>query len=219
MTNQVLPPASEPQWQAPEPNWFEKNKRLLIALAAIIVLLCCCLAAAAAGYAYINRAPSDAPIQRPPVDSPQQPPTEAPVVQSNGFVSLNYDETNNDSNAVGQTQIIAQYLRIPAPIGQTTLEAAISQIQHEAAAANATTFQGNTLTLDQNQAWLVWCSDATQVDPPADVSLIHEITLLAQNTIGRVWIQVPFASGVPLRTDDTWSGCNSPSGFWATAVK
>jgi hypothetical protein len=113
-------------------------------------------------------------------------------------------------------QLIARYLRIAAPISQASLEAAISQIQQEAVAAHATTFQGQILTLDQHQAWLVWCSDGTQVDPPSDVSLVHEVTLLASNTLGRVWIQVPFAMGVPLRTDDTWKGCN-PS-FWAVAV-
>lgn len=155
------------------------------------------------------------PIPNTPTVAPTQP---SVAVQPNRFVVLNYDESNSDPLTPGQTQLIALYLRIPAPISQASLEAAISQIQLEAAATNTTTLQGPFLKLDQNQAWLVWCSDATQVDPPADVSLVHEVTLLASNTLGRVWIQVPFAAGVPLRSDDTWIGCNSPSGFWAVAV-
>jgi hypothetical protein len=148
--------------------------------------------------------------------APAQQHDAAPSVSA--YVSLNYDETNGDPLTPGQSQLIALYLRIPAPITQTQLETAVSQIQQEAAAANATTFQGSTLKLDQHQAWLVWCSDATQVDPPADVSLVHEITLLDPSTLGRVWIQVPFADGVPIRSDDTWKGCNSQTGFWAVAV-
>jgi hypothetical protein len=138
--------------------------------------------------------------------------------QSAPHVSLKYDETKNGLLTNGQTQLIARYLRIDAPISQASLEAAISKIQQEAAATQATTFEGPNLRLDQRQAWLVWCSDATRVNPPADISLIHEVTLLDPNTRGRVWIQVPFASGVPLRSDDTWEGCNSPTGFWAVAV-
>jgi hypothetical protein len=158
--------------------------------------------------------PTAAPAVEQP--APAQQHDAAPSVSA--YVSLNYDETNGDPLTPGQSQLIALYLRIPAPITQTQLETAVSQIQQEAAAANATTFQGSTLKLDQHQAWLVWCSDATQVDPPADVSLVHEITLLDPSTLGRVWIQVPFADGVPIRSDDTWKGCNSQTGFWAVAV-
>lgn len=163
---------------------------------------------------------SSAPPQAEETEVPviEEAPTEAPLAEPLTQSSLNYDETNADALVPGQKQLIALYLRIPAPISQTQLEYAVSQIQTEAVAANAVTFQNSTLTLDQHQAWLVWCSDATQVDPPADVSLVHEITLLATNTVGRVWIQVPFAQGVPLRTDDTWKGCNSPTGFWSVAV-
>lgn len=130
--------------------------------------------------------------------------------------SLKYDETGGVNLAPGQKQLIATYLRLPAPISQAALEAPVAKIQAEAATAKATVFEGTTLTLDQRVAWLVWCSDATQVDPPADVSLVHEVSLLDPKTLGRVWIQVPFAQGVPLRSDDTWTGCNGQ--FWAVAV-
>lgn len=146
-----------------------------------------------------------------PTPMPTPPAFQASVMSA----SLNYDESNNDPLSVGQNQLIALYLRLPAPIMQSDLENAISQIQQEAAAVNATVFEGSTLTLDQSVAWLVWCSDATFVDPPADVSLVHEITLLDSTTVGRVWVQVPFAEGVPLRSDDTWVGCNA---FWAVLV-
>lgn len=168
--------------------------------------------------------PTPAPANPTPVVMAQQPtvavvaPTAAPK-QTGQFVSLNYDESNSDPLTPGQSQLIALYLRIAAPITQAELENAISQIQQEAATTKAATFQGSTLTLDQRQAWAVWCSNATNVDPPADVSLVHEITLLHPNTLGRVWIQVPFAAGVPLRSDNTWRGCNSSSGFWAVAVR
>lgn len=154
-------------------------------------------------------------VSLPEEPSATLPPPAAPS-GSTANTSLNYDETNADALVPGQSQLIAVYLRIAAPITQGQLENAVSAIQQEAAAANATTFQGSSLTLDQHRAWLVWCSDSTNVDPPADVSLVHEITLLASNTLGRVWIQVPFADGVPLRSDDTWTGCNGT--FWAVAV-
>jgi len=137
--------------------------------------------------------------------------------QSALYVSLNYDETNGDPLTTGQMQLIARYLRIPAPISQAALEAAISQIQQEAVAAHATTFQGQILTLDQRQAWFIWCSDARMVDPPSDVIVVQP-TRPAPETFGSIWVQIPFAPGVPRRVDDTWRGCNSPSGFWAVAV-
>lgn len=130
---------------------------------------------------------------------------------------LKYDETGGVVLAPGQKQLIALYLRLPAPISQNALEGAVAKIQQEAAAAKAMVFEGLNLKLDQRQAWLVWCSNATAVDPPADVSLVHEVTLLDPATVGRVWIQVPFAEGVPLRTDDTWTGCSGD--FWAVAVR
>ena len=110
--------------------------------------------------------------------------TAAPATVASG--SLKYDETGGTALVPGQKQLIALYLRLPAPISQAALEAAVAKIQQEAVAANATTFEGLTLKLDQKVAWLVWCSDATKVDPPADVSLVHEITLLAKATVGRV---------------------------------
>ena len=128
--------------------------------------------------------------------------------------SLKYDETGGTALVPGQKQLIALYLRLPAPISQAALEAAVAKIQQEAVAANATTFEGLTLKLDQKVAWLVWCSDATKVDPPADVSLVHEITLLAKATVGRVWIQVPFAEGVPLRSEYLTDVCK----IWATRL-
>lgn len=186
------------------------NKRSTIVLSLVLALALALSACSNARTA--NNAPATPP---PPAQGVPITPPAAPS-GSTANASLNYDESNADALTPGQSQLIALYLRIPAPITQSQLETAVSQIQQEAAAANATTFQGTTLTLNQNQAWLVWCSDATQVDPPADVSLVHEITLLAGDTRGRLYIQVPFAQGVPLRTDDTWTGCNGT--FWAVAV-
>jgi len=140
------------------------------------------------------------------------------------FISLNYDETNGDPLIPGQTRLIASYLRFdtvtkkPVTITQKMLEGAITAIQSEASATDATTFEGSILKLNQRHAWLVWCSDARKVDPPSDVSVVHEEKLLAPETYGRVWIQIPFEDGVPPRVDDTWQGCNSEKGFWAVAV-
>lgn len=141
--------------------------------------------------------------------------TEA-IGSADGIVELKYDETGGTNLTSGQSKLIALYLRLKAPISQGALEGAVAKIQQEAATTKAATFEGTTLTLDQRQAWLVWCSNASQVDPPADVSLVHEVTLLDPKTVGRTWIQVPFANGVPLRSDDTWTGCSEK--FWAVAV-
>lgn len=145
------------------------------------------------------------------VDPPQDFPSEALPATS----SLNYDETNSDPLPAGQSRLVAEYLRLESPISQQTLESAVAAIQQEAANVQAETYEGATLTLNQNQAWFVWCSNGTEVDPPADVSIIHEQSLLADGTVGQVWIQIPFADGVPLRSDDTWQGCES---FWAVKV-
>ena len=143
-------------------------------------------------------------------------PVASPAAPTGSMVSLNYDETNSDPLTQGQKALVAAYLRLPAPISQATLEAAVAKIQQEAAAAKASVLECQTLTLDQKVAWLVWCSDATRVDPPADVSLVHEVSLLDPKTVGRTWIQVPFAAGVPLRSDASWAGC--PAKFWAVRV-
>jgi len=157
--------------------------------------------------------PAAAPVIEPMASHPTAPAGQ----QSVPYVSLNYDETNGDPLTTGQMQLIARYLRIAPPISQASLEAAISQIQQEAVATHATTLEGPILKLNQRHAWLVWCSDARKVDPPSDVSVVHEETLLAPETHGRVWIQIPFADGVPPRVDDTWKGCTE-TGFWAVAV-
>lgn len=130
--------------------------------------------------------------------------------------SLNYDESNADPLTSGQTRLIALYLRDAEAAGttQAAMEAAIVAIQQEAAASNATVMQGSTLTLPQRVAWLVWCSNAQSVDYPADISDVFD--LLPQGP-GRVWIQVPFAEGVPLRSKDTFSGCTGGD-FWAVRV-
>jgi hypothetical protein len=132
-------------------------------------------------------------------------------------VMLKYDETGGVLLPTGQTKLVADYLRIPGQVSQVQIEAAVAAIQAEAVAVGATTVvTTGTLVLDQHYAWLVWCPDATAVDPPADVSHVMDPSLLDTTTLGRVYIQVPFAAGVPLRTDDTWSGCTA---FWAVAVK
>jgi hypothetical protein len=133
------------------------------------------------------------------------------------YTSLNYDETNSDPLTVGQNRLVAEYLREAMGAGgtQAAMESAIMAIQIEAANAQASVFEGATLILDQHHAWLVWCSDASGADFPTDTSDVFDT--LRQGH-GMVWIQVPFAPEVPLRSKDTFSGCNSPTGFWAVAV-
>lgn len=142
------------------------------------------------------------------------PATTAPAAVPTG--SLKFDETGGMVLAPGQTKLIALYYRLPAPITQAALENAVKQTQLEAKNAKAEVHQGKTLKLDQRKAWGVWCSNATKVDPPSDVSLVHELSLLAATTVGRFWVQVPFAEGVPLRNDDTWTDCQGE--FWATRL-
>ena len=125
------------------------------------------------------------------------------------------DQVRDEQRSAPWAGDVAEYLRLESPISQQTLESAVAAIQQEAANVQAETYEGATLTLNQNQAWFVWCSNGTEVDPPADVSIIHEQSLLADGTVGQVWIQIPFADGVPLRSDDTWQGCES---FWAVKV-
>lgn len=158
--------------------------------------------------------PAKAPAKATPVPAPT--PSPPPAAKASAIVALKYDETGGVKLVVGQSKLVAEYLRLESPISQSALESAVAQIQLEADKAKVTRHEGSTLTLAQDQAWLVWCSNATAVDPPADVSLVHELTLLAGDTFGRIWIQVPFAEDVPLRSDDTWSGCSAQ--FWAVAV-
>lgn len=156
--------------------------------------------------------PTQPAVQQPAAPAPE--PTAVPPTTIQ-FTSLNYDETNLDRLTTGQRQLVALYFREAMKAGSTqaAIEAAIKEIQQDAAAAKATTFEGATLKLDQHWAWLVWCSDASGVDYPTDTSDVFD--KLAQGP-GRVWIQVPFASGVPLRTKDSFSGCNGK--FWAVAI-
>ena len=104
MSQQDLTPAT-PQWQAPEPSWFQKNQKWLIPVIIAAIVLCCCLGALALAIGYYNSAPqSAAPIQ-PPVDSPQQPPTEAPVAPA--ATSFSDLELYTVPNPVGVYQIPA----------------------------------------------------------------------------------------------------------------
>ncbi|MBI5126957.1 hypothetical protein HZA76_00685 [Candidatus Roizmanbacteria bacterium] len=98
-------------------------------------------------------------------------------------------------------------------VTQAEMEACVVSTQQMAANANATVFEGSELTLDSYQAWYVWCSDATTVDAPTDVSMVFDHLPTGP---GRIWIQNVFDPNVPARSDDTWTGCNGK--FWATAV-
>lgn len=151
-----------------------------------------------------------------PQPTPYVPPVPTPVAPPAEVGSLNYDETNGDPLTPGQTRLIALYLRDAEAVGttQAAMEQAVSLIQQEAAAVNATVQQAASLTLDQRVAWFVWCSNASAADFPADVSDVFD--KLPQGP-GRVWIQVPFAEGVPLRSKDTFSGCTGGD-FWAVRV-
>ena len=156
-----------------------------------------------------------APTDEPAFDpiATETPEEFAEVVAS--FVSLKYDETDGENVATGQTRLIAFYLRDAQAAGATqeAMEQAAAAIQQEADTVEASVFEGNTLQLDEHWAWLVWCSNADGVNPPADVSDVFD--MLPQGP-ARFWIQVPFAEGVPLRSDNTWTGC--ADGFWAVTV-
>lgn len=183
--------------------------------------------------------PTPAPANPTPVVMAQQPtvavvaPTAAPAVSASkveqptqqlatpekptqtAYVSLNYDETNGDPLTPGQSQLIAIYLR--AAMGsngtQSAMEAAISSIQREAQAANATVREGNTFVPPRDHSWLVWCSNASGVTEPTDVS---DVFGTHRTGPGKVWVVVPFAAGVPLPTLNTFSNCGGS--FWAVAV-
>ncbi len=140
----------------------------------------------------------------------------SPEVEAEKYVSLNYDESNGDALTPGQENIVAKYLRDAEAAGvtQAAMETAIGFIQQEAARVGATVFEGKELTLDQHQAWLVWCSDATGANVPTDASVIFD--QLPQGP-GNAWIQIIFDQRVPVRGDNTFKGCNGT--FWAVAVK
>ncbi len=171
--------------------------------------------------------PTQAPTSTPvPPTATRVPPTSAPtatitttiaISPSTGIVSLKYDETNGTALTPGQSRLIALYLReAGAGPSQAEMEKAVAAIQLEAKNAGATVFQGSTLKLDQHHAWLVWTPNALNSEQPNDVSKVYSsLPLVAiPPTLGRVYIQVPFAEGVPLRTKDTWSGAE----YWAVAV-
>lgn len=145
-----------------------------------------------------------------------EPAAEAPAASAPAgpFVSLKYDESG-EFMPEGQTRLIALYLRDAQAAGssQEAMEKAISLIQQEASTVEATVFEGTTLTLDQHQAWMVWCSNSEGINPPSDVSDVFDNMPTGP---GKVWIQVPFGENVPLRSDDAWTGC--ADGFWAVAV-
>lgn len=181
-------------------GWF-------VILVLVVISLSSCTTPAAARYSAASQ-PTNAPASA-------TAPANTPAAPANTTVSLKYDETGGTELTPGQTTLIATYLRMTAPIAQSNLEQAVGQIQQEAANAKAEVHEGTTLKLDQRVAWFVWCPNSTEVNPPADVSDILD-KLLANETLGKVWIQVPFAEGVPLRNDDTWQGC--PGKFWAVAL-
>ncbi len=191
-----------------------RNLRTALAMGVIMAILAGCSTTSAG--TFVRAAATAMPeivAAADALDSALATPVAGAVAPSLG---LNFDETGGDALSLGQSQIAAAYLRIDAPISQGALEAAAASIQREAAAAGVPQFSSATLVLDQNVAWLVYCQNATVVDPPADVSLVHEVSLLAPGTTARFWIQVPFAEGVPLRSDDTWVGCDT--NFLAVSV-
>lgn len=155
--------------------------------------------------------------QQPAVSTPkvEQPAPAVPAAQTT-YVSLNYDETNGDPLTPGQSQLIAIYLRVAMGSNgtQTAMEAAISFIQNEAQVVHATVKEGDTLTLPRDHAWLVWCSNATQVNAPTDVS---DVFGQLRTGAGKVWIVVPFAAGVPWPSANTFSGCTGAR-FWSVAI-
>ncbi|MBI3577390.1 hypothetical protein HY086_05120 [Candidatus Gottesmanbacteria bacterium] len=145
---------------------------------------------------------------------PTAAPTAAPSMNII-VVSLKYDETGGIKLTPGQQKLVSQYLRDAMAKGTTqpAMESAVRSIQAEATSAKATVYTGNTLALNQLQAWMLWCPNAKEVDTPTDVS---DVFNKLEAGPGKIWIQVPFAEGVPLRTKNTWKGC--PEGFWAVAV-
>lgn len=152
-------------------------------------------------------------VNRPPASSAPAAPA-GPAAST--YASLKYDETNGTALITGQSKLIALYIR--DAMGQNgtqqAMEAAISNIQVEAQNTKATVFESSSLQLDQRQAWLVWCSNADTADFPTDTSDVMD---KLRHGPGRIWIQVPFAQGVPLRSKDSFSDCTGGK-FWAVAV-
>lgn len=75
------------------------------------------------------------------------------------IISLNYiDPTGGIQFAQGQTEFVAIYLQIVQAGG--SLEEAIQSIKQQAANARATVQEGNSISIQQLQAYLVWCPNA-----------------------------------------------------------
>lgn len=146
--------------------------------------------------------------------APAEQPAAIPV--AGPYISLNYDETNSDPLTPGQKNLVAVYLREAMRAGgtQTAMETAIRSIQNEAQEVGATVKEGESLTLPRDHAWLVWCPNATNANVPPDVS---DVFGTHQTGLGKVWIVIPFAPGVPWPQNNTFTGCIGGK-FWSVAV-
>lgn len=147
----------------------------------------------------------------------------ATSVAPSGIVGLTYDrntpdclnKANNpaDPLVAGQTTYLAYYLctAIEAGTTQDAVEKAIAEIQKEAAGVGANIWEGQSVTIPEWQAVLVWCSNASGVVTPNDVSYpIDE----QHPAAGQVYELPPIGGGVNARS---FSGCEA--GFWAVAVR
>ncbi|MBI1801371.1 MAG: hypothetical protein HYR71_07055 [Chloroflexi bacterium] len=92
------------------------------------------------------------PTSRPITNAPQQ-----------STISLKYDETDGVQLTQGQTQLVAIYLRKVQTGG--SLEEAIQSIKQQSANARATVQEGNSISIQPLQAYLVWCPNADCVYP------------------------------------------------------
>lgn len=146
--------------------------------------------------------------------------------------SLNYDRGDpdclngkdkaSDPLVTGQETYVAFYLCQSIEAGtEKAMFDAVGKIQTMASVINATVWTGDSVTIPENQAAVIWCANTTGLVAPNDIAFPlgqEKSTALeydSPNGLGNVFVLPPIGGGTTRRT---FSGCSSPDGFWAVAV-
>lgn len=178
--------------------------------------------------------PVPATVATPPVNPTAGPqPMTTNVAPAPVAGSLNYDRGDPDCGnatnkpgdplASGQEAYVAYFLCQAIDTGtEKAMFDAVGKIQAMSSAISATTWTGgDSVTIPENQAALVWCANTTGLATPNDIAFPlgqEKSTVLeydSPNGLGNVFVLPPIGGGT---TGRTFSGCSSPEGFWAVAV-
>jgi hypothetical protein len=140
-------------------------------------------------------------------------------------IAVGYDEQGAGLIA-GQTELVAVIVRrIQAGVwgakndteAQKVFAVEIPNIQQQASAAHATVLEGEPLVLPFQNTWLIWCSNASNWDTPADTTFPLKARHKGLGQIA-IWAPDSHYDKPPDPSLRTVSGCQGGKN-WAVALK